>query len=107
MKIHKLPVDSRLQPSHQNYVWPPQNKKSGWDYGVEQDFNWWLDKQDLLVDDIEKTDWLYLPVYWNRMYINTPDSDGHWGGGVELLEEAVHNALGYGIPVFTISEADE
>ena len=108
MKIYKLPVDSILRPSHQEYLWPPANQRSGWDYGVEQDFEWWLDdREDILVDDIEKADWLYLPVYWNRYYINTPDKEGRWGGGVELLEECVHDALGYGIPTFTISEADE
>jgi len=97
-----------FQPDHQDYIWPPQNQVQGGDYGVEQSFDWWLqDQSGLLVDRIDEADWLYLPVYFNRFYINTLDEEGRWGGGADLLAEQVHDALGYGIPVFTISEADE
>lgn len=107
MKIYKLQVDDALRPDHQDYLWPPANQRSGWDFGVEQDFEWWLDKQDLLTSDIDDADWLYLPIFWNRYFIDTPDSSGAWGGGVELLEDAVHDALSYQAPIFTICEADE
>ena len=108
MKIYILPVDEKLQPTHQNYVWPPQNNRLGEDRGVEQDFLQWINSHpELLVDNPSDADWLYLPIFWNRVFINIPDEEGHWGGGVELLSEHVYNALQYEMPVFTISEADE
>lgn len=108
MKIFILPVDRRFQPDHQNYIWPPQNKLPGMDFGVEQDFLNWISKQDkLLVKDISKADWLYLPVFFNRYYINTPDADGHWGGGVDELNAEIARNLNLGKRIFTISEADE
>lgn len=107
MKIYKMPVDSKFRPDHQNYVWPPQNKRPNMDFGVEQDFEKWITGSDLLTDDLGIADWIYLPVYFNRYYINTPDEDGHWGGGVEELSELIYGTLGYGIPTFVISEADE
>lgn len=107
MKIYRYPVAPRFQPDHQDYVWPPQNQRTGCDYGVEQSFDWWVQNQKFLVDEIDKADWVYLPIYWNRWYINVHDKDGHWGGGVDQLNQQVKDVLGYGIPTFTISEADE
>ena len=106
MKIYLYKVDDKLQPDHQNYIWPPQNQKQ--DRGVEQDFyEWSILQDDLLTDDLGEADYIYLPIFWNRFYINTPDADGHWGGGTDKLNEQVSEVLRYGIPVFTISEADE
>ena len=108
MKIYRLPVDNKFQPERQNYVWPPNNQREGFDFGVEQDALWWMNNHpELLVDNPSDADFIYLPIFWNRFFINTPDESGQWGGGVEDLSEQVYNALQYGIPVFTISEADE
>jgi hypothetical protein len=108
VKIYLYKVDSKFQPDHQDYVWPPQNQRPGNDRGVEQDFyEWSILQDDLMTEDLGEADYIYLPVFWNRFYINTPDADGHWGGGVDELNEQVSEVLKYGIPVFTISEADE
>jgi hypothetical protein len=107
MKIYYIPIDREFRPSHQNYIWPPQNAKAGCDMGVEQDFEDWIINSGFLVSKPSQADWLYLPVYWNRFYINTSNADGHWGGGADKLNEQVSEVLKYGIPVFTISEADE
>jgi hypothetical protein len=106
MKIYKIPVDEKFRPDHQDFMWPPQNRIDGWDFGVEQDFEWWLEKHpSLIADKPTEADWLYIPIYWNRYYINTIGEDGCWGGGVEALGEEVDRVL-YDVPTFTISEAD-
>jgi hypothetical protein len=108
MKIFIIPVDKKFQPDHQNYVWPPTNQQPNEDRGVEQDFYEWLQSHpELLVDDPIQADWLYVPIFFNRIYINTPDSDGHWGGGEEELSEEIDKILRCEMPTFTISEADE
>ena len=108
MKIYRIDVKPEFRPSIQNFVWPPQNRRAGWDFGVEQSFdNWLLAHPDLLCDQPVDADWCYAPGYWNRYFINTPDADGHWGGGVEALAEEVYRCRQFGDRVFTISEADE
>jgi hypothetical protein len=107
MKIFIIPVDEKFQPDHQDYIWPPQNARKDMDFGVEQDFLWWLQSHsELLVDDPAKADWLYVPIFFNRYYIGNLDEDGHWGGGIEALSEEVDRILSYEMPTFTISEAD-
>lgn len=108
MKIYRIDVKPEFQPDHQNFVWPPQNRRGAGDMGVEQDFDsWLLANPDLLCDQPADADWIYAPIYFNRRYINVLDADGHWGGGVEALAEEVHRCRQFGDKVFTISEADE
>lgn len=108
MKIFRIPINNEFRPSHQNFVWPPQNQLPGGDFGVEQDFDKWLFGHPDLVTNLPfKADFAYIPIYWNRYYINTLDRDGHWGGGVEKLAEEVDACRQYDLPMFTISEADE
>ena len=60
MRIFLVPVDSRYQPDHQDFVWPPRNREPGQDYGVEQDFHrWLLAHPDLLTADPAAADWGY------------------------------------------------
>src|SRR4051812_15424405 len=66
MKIYIIPVPALLQPNKQVHMYPVHNK----DYGVEQDFHYWLKKQDLLTTNPSEADWHYLPVYWTRWHIN-------------------------------------
>ena len=66
MKIHILPVPAYLRPAT-GFVWPPGNT----DYGVEQDFLEWLRAQyETLAIEPGEADWHYLPVFWNRYYLN-------------------------------------
>lgn len=101
MKIYILKVDSKLQPSSQPFPYPSHNH----DYGVEQDFHIWLRKQsELLTDDIEKADWLYLPVYWTRWYLN--HNFGIDGAGMEDLKSLTQKAIGKHTNIFTICQYD-
>jgi hypothetical protein len=67
MKIYVLKIASLLQPQSQGFKYPAHNK----DYGIEQDFLIWLNKQkDILTNNPAEADWHYLPVYWTRWHIN-------------------------------------
>lgn len=101
MKIYRIPVSSKFQPNHQDFIWPPTNQMPGMDFGVEQDFDRWLWRSHLLVEEPFQADWMYVPIYWNRYYINND-----WGGGLEALSEEVDRCLQYDVPIFTIAEAD-
>lgn len=112
MRIFVCPVDRRYQPERQGFVWPPRNSAPGWDFGVEQDFLRWLDAHpDLQTNDPAAADWGYIPIYYNRMYINNNDEDGHWGGSQEFRSDlaATVDALKRkynGLRLFTVCEYD-
>lgn len=107
MRIFRIPVGNKFQPNHQGFIWPPQNAQQGGDMGVEQDFNEWLSARPyMLTDNPGKADWMYIPIYWNRYYINTPDEDGAWGGGVQALVDEIDRCNEYNLRKFTIAEAD-
>lgn len=101
MKIYILPISDRFQPDHQNWRCPPHNA----DYGVEQDFLSWLissesQGQVQLTAQPEAADWCYLPVFWNRYYINND-----WGqAGVEQLQALVGRCLRINSRIFTVCE---
>jgi hypothetical protein len=107
VKIYIYPVPRDYQPDHQNFVWPPQNRRSGQDFGVEQNFLDWLTDSGLVTNSISEADWVYLPVFWNRLYINVPDESGNWGGSDRILPKIVDECLDKGYQTFTVSEADE
>ena len=112
MRIYRLPVDRRFQPDHQDFVWPPRNREPGQDYGVEQDFDRWLTAHpDLQATDPAAADWGAFLPYWNRLYINNNDEDGHWGGSHEFhleLAAALDDCWRKynGLRLFTICEYD-
>ena len=112
MKIFICPIPKRYLPDHQDFVWPPRNRESGWDFGVEQDFGRWiLGHPELLTSDPVAADWGAFLPYWNRLYINNLDADNHWGGGLEFrsdlaatldVAKKAHN----GLRLFTVCEYD-
>lgn len=111
LKIYRLPIPADLQPDHQDFVWPPRNREPGWDFGVEQDFSRWLNLHpEYVTTELAQADWCVAEVYWNRLYINSRDEAGNWGGS------AAHHAYWLATvndlrtqagskPLFTISEA--
>lgn len=107
MKIFRIPIEDKFRPNHQDFVWPPQNAQPGEDRGVEQDFdNWLLNHPHLLTYLSYEADYAYIPIYWNRFYINTLDENHRWGGGVELLVEEIEACHSFNMPMFTVAEAD-
>ena len=108
MKIYRSIVREPFRPDHQGFVWPPHNNDyPPFDWGVEQDFDrWLLAHPELLTDNPAEADWNYVPIYLNRYFINTLDSDRHWGGGVPELAAEVARARITGMRAFTISEGD-
>jgi hypothetical protein len=98
VKINILPVDPAFQPDRQNYRMPTHGR----DWGVEQDFRHWLyQRPDLLADSPREADWDYLPVFWNRYYIES------WGQeGLEELQDEILHLVSRNRPTFTICEYD-
>lgn len=97
VKIWILPVDEEFQPDHQNFVSSPKQE-----YGVEQDFLWWLEKQpDRLAATPQEADWDYLPVFFNRYYVNS------WGQtGLDELQAEILRLVSRDRPTFTVCEYD-
>jgi len=106
MKIYRMPVKDKFHLDHQEFVWPPQNQVPNGDRGVEQDFDEWILQDEMLVDDMSKADWMYVPIFWNRHFFANRDLGGNWGGNVDELAEEVERILSYDMPTFTIAEAD-
>lgn len=101
MKIYILPVPQVLQPATQPFPYPPHNA----DYGVEQDFLIWLEKQPhLLTQNPESADWHYLPVFWTRWYLNHNFAIDE--SVKEELQSGVTQSLLRNDRVFTICQYD-
>lgn len=101
MKIYILPVKSQLQPPPQNILYPSHNV----DYGVEQDFLIWLNKNPkLLTTNHHHADWHYLPVFWTRWHINHSFAEN--GEGLNILQEMVDEILIDSAKTFTITQFD-
>lgn len=101
MKIHILKVPALLQPQSQAIKYPAHNK----DYGVEQDFEIWLNKQkNTLTNNPAEADWHYLPVYWTRWHIN--HSFGTDEAALAHLQAEVDRVLIDDTKTFTITQFD-
>jgi hypothetical protein len=99
MKIYLLKVGDIFQPKSQIFVYP----KSNIDFGIEQDFHNFLKKSNFLVNDPQKADWHYLPVYWTRWHLN------HDYGRTGLLEliELVDKVIIDDKKTFTVCQYDD
>ncbi|PWS26414.1 hypothetical protein DHW03_16670 [Pedobacter yonginense] len=101
MKIYILPVEQHLQPPSQSFVYPNHNI----DYGVEQDFLIYLNKNpQLITKDAKAADWHYLPVFWTRWHINHNFAEN--GDGLDALNPMVENVLIDSEKTFTITQFD-
>jgi hypothetical protein len=101
MKIYILNVPALLQPKMQIHQYPVHNK----DYGIEQDFDAWISKQnDLLTDDPSAADWHYLPVYWTRWHINHKFAANR--EGLAELQQEVDRLMIDDKKTFTITQFD-
>lgn len=99
MKIHILPVAKEFRPDKQNYRMPTH----GVDKGCEQDFySWLLNHPHLIATRPEEADWEYLPIFWNRLYINWD-----WGqSGLDKIQNEILRLVSRHRPTFTIVEYD-
>lgn len=100
MKIHVLPVDPRLQPASQPFLYPAHNV----DYGVEQDFHDWLTAHpEHVAADAGDADFHYLPVYWTRWHLN----HDYGKQGRDELAALVGPAIEDDARTFTICQYDD
>ena len=96
MKIHILSVHPEFQPDHQNFTSSPLQE-----FGVEQDFLWWLQKQPTLLANSEaEADWDYAPLFWNRVYVND------WGKRTDEVQAEILRLVTRARPTFTVAEYD-
>lgn len=101
MKIFILNTPALLQPAHQIFKYPVHNK----DYGIEQDFLIWLNKQkDILANNPAEADWHYLPVYWTRWHIN--HNFGNDAVALAQLQAEADKAIIDDAKTFTITQFD-
>jgi len=104
--IYPIPVPDEFRPASQGYTMPPHCPPEG--YGVEQDFDAWLRTQGELLTDSAEADWLYLPVFWNRLFIAT----WKWAQDEAAIARcadwlaALRDSLGGFERVFTVCEWD-
>ncbi|GAB6181515.1 hypothetical protein JCM14036_28340 [Desulfotomaculum defluvii] len=100
MKIYLLPVNNKLQPTSQPFMYPHHNE----DYGVEQDFHRYLAlHSDMIVENPDLADWHYLPVYWTRWHLN----HHHGRVGLQELKEEVSKVMLNDAKTFTICQYDD
>lgn len=97
MKIYILPINKEFQPESQSLKYPRHNK----DYGVEQDFHEYLLRhEELIVQKPEEADLYYLPIYWNRYYVN----HNYGKSGLEELQKEVDKCIIDDHRTFTICQ---
>lgn len=100
MKIFILNIDSRFRPDKQLFHYPVHNK----DYGVEQDFyNFLLTHKEFVTDNESKADFLYIPIYWTRYFLN----NDYGKKGVTELQRELNLKLKRNKKHFTICQYDD
>jgi hypothetical protein len=101
LKIFILKVSTSLQPNPQSFLYPPHNR----DFGVEQDFLIWLEKNSqLITQDPNEADWHYLPVFWTRWHILY--DFGNDLSALKLLQDECNKILIDDAKTFTITQFD-
>ena len=101
MKIYILEVPPLVQPSTQPFAYPTHNK----DYGIEQDFLLWLQRNPQLLSNNEsEADWHYLPVFWTRWHIH--HKFGEDEESLKLLQSEVDKVMIDDSKTFTITQFD-
>lgn len=97
MKIYPLPVDARFKPEKQNYMSSEQQER-----GIEDDFESWLLKSAHVTGDPDEAGWDYLPIRWNKLYVNW-----NWGqDGLDEIQAEVLRLVSRNRPTFTVCEYD-
>jgi hypothetical protein len=97
---HQFDMTVLFTKPDQGFVWPPRNGDEGQDKGVEQDFFRWMG----YVVEVGPVEWAYLPIFWNRYYINNG-----WGSkGLEELQQEINDCRKWrkGEKWFTVCEYD-
>jgi hypothetical protein len=100
MRIYVLPVDERFRPGSQPFRYPSHNR----DYGVEQDFLGYLEKESsLLTSRPDAADWHYLPIFWTRWHLN----HDYARSGLEELQREVDRVLLDDKKTITVCQYDD
>lgn len=99
MKIYIQPVNKEFQPEGIANPYPQYNNQ----FGVEQDILVYLKKNNFTIEDKEKADWIYLPIFWTRWHVN----HGWSSWGRDILQSYV-NSLNLDFKkTFTVCQYDD
>ena len=100
MKIHILKTSQGTRPDTQSFKYPEHNA----DYGVEQDFLDYLQKnRHLTTEDPSEANWHYLPIYWTRWHLN----HGYGTSGLVELQSEVDSSILDDAKTFTVCQYDD
>ncbi|MFW9874999.1 MAG: exostosin family protein, partial [Candidatus Thorarchaeota archaeon] len=100
MKFYILSVEAKFQPDLVKILYPNHNDN----YGIEQDFLRYLQKNKYLVtEDIKSADWHYLPIYWTSWHLN----HNYGKEGLVELQESVREFIVDDDKTFTICQYDD
>lgn len=100
MYIYIIPIEEKFRPKKQGFIYPIHNS----DYGVEQDFYKFLQKNRYLItQDPQKADWHYLPIFWTRWHLN----HNYGKDGLDELQEEVSKKIINDKKTFTICQYDD
>jgi len=101
LKIYILKVPQFLQPSTQPFAYPSHNR----DYGIEQDFLFWLNKHpSVTTNNPADANWHYLPVFWTRWHIS--HQFGQDIESLEFIQKEVNKVIIDDSKTFTITQFD-
>ena len=99
IKIYVLDIDEKFRLDSAPFCYPAHNT----DNGVEQDFWEFIKTSVQVVDDPDKADWHYLPVFWTRWHLN----HDYGRTGVEELAEVCSRAVIDHTKTFTVCQYDD
>jgi len=100
MKIHILKTPQETRPDTQAFTYPLHNA----DYGVEQDFLDYLQKnRHLTTEDASEARWHYLPIYWTRWHLN----HGYGKSGLLELQSQIDSSILDDAKTFTVCQYDD
>lgn len=100
MKIHILKTSHGTRPDTQAFKYPLHNA----DYGVEQDFLDYLQKnRHLTTEDASEACWHYLPIYWTRWHLN----HGYGNSGLAELQYQIDSSILDDAKTFTVCQYDD
>jgi hypothetical protein len=99
-KIWIAEAPEKFQPPRSPFRYP----EYACDFGIEQDFLAFLEKEyPLTVETIDEADYVYIPFFWTRYHLQ----NNYGSTGLDELQAAINEISGLGLPTFTVCQYDD
>jgi hypothetical protein len=99
-KIWIAEAQEKFQPPRSPFRYP----EYACDFGIEQDFLAFLEKEyPLTVETIDEADYVYIPFFWTRYHLQ----NNYGSTGLDELQAAITEISGLGLPTFTVCQYDD